>query len=108
MIDIINSGFDAETCEMLILEVKGMEGADCAAMAGDIHDQAVVVLDKEVGAVMVVQINKDRSYWRKITQNKMVRKKEVQRVKAAKLWAADLLEMEDEQYASVVSRGDLT
>ena len=68
---------------MLMLEVKGMEGADCAAMAGDIREQVVVVLDKEMGVVMVVQLNKDMSYWHKIVQNKMVWMKEVQRVKAA-------------------------
>ena len=66
-----------------MLEVKGMEGADCAAMAGDIREQVVVVLDKEMGVVMVVQLNKDMSYWHKIVQNKMVWMKEVQRVKAA-------------------------
>ena len=32
-------------------EVEGMEGADCAAMAGDIREQAVVMLDKETGVV---------------------------------------------------------
>ena len=84
-------------------EVDGTEGANCAVMAGDIREQAVVLLDKETGVVTVVQPNEHGSYWRKIVRNKMVRMKEVWRVKAAKLWAADLLGMEEERDASVVS-----
>ena len=80
-----------------------MEGADCAAMAGDIREQAVVLLDKDTGVVTVVQPNEDGSYWRKIVRNKMVRMKEVRRVKAAKMWAAELTGMEDERDVSVVS-----
>jgi len=102
-IGVINSGLDADTCEMMMEEVEGMEGADCAAMAGDLREQAVVLLDPETGVVTVVQPNEDGSYWRKIVRNKMVRMKEVRRVKAAKLWAAELLEMEDERDANVVS-----
>merc|ERR1711966_124195 len=52
---------------------------------------AVVLLDPETGVVTVVQPNEDGSYWRKIVRNKMVRMKEVRRVKAAKLWAAELV-----------------
>jgi hypothetical protein len=68
-----------------------------------LREQAVVLLDKESGQVTVVQPNEDGSYWRKIVRNKMVRMKEVRRVKAAKLWAADLLNLEDESEAKVVS-----
>jgi len=102
-IGVINSGLDADTCEMMMEDVEGMEGADCAAMAGDLREQAVVLLDPETGVVTVVQPNEDGSYWRKIVRNKMVRMKEVRRVKAAKLWAAELLGMEDERDANVVS-----
>ena len=62
-IDVINSGLDANTCKMLMVEVKGMEGANCAAMARDIREQAVDVLNKETGAVTVVQLNKGGGYW---------------------------------------------
>jgi len=101
-IGVINSGLDADTCEMLFEEEEGMEGADCAALAGDIREQAVVLLDKD-GLVTVVQPNEDGSYWRKIVRNKMVRMKEVRRVKAAKLWAADIMDLDDENDANVVS-----
>lgn len=100
-IGVINSGLDADTCSMMF-EEEGMEGADCAALAGDIREQAVVLLDPE-GLVTVVQPNEDGSYWRKIVRNKMVRMKEVRRVQAAKLWAADLMNLEDESEANVVS-----
>merc|ERR1712127_1052979 len=96
-IGVINSGLDADTCSMMFEDEEGMEGADCAAMAGDIREQAVVLLDKE-GLVTVVQPNEDGSYWRK-----MVRMKEVRRVKAAKMWAADLMGLEDDGEANVVS-----
>ena len=102
-IGVINSGLDADTCSMMFDEEEGMEGADCAALAGDIREQAVVLLDKETNVVTVVQPNEDGSYWRKIVRNKMVRMKEVRRVKAAKMWAADLMELEDEADANVVS-----
>ena len=85
-IGVINSGLDADTCEMMMEEVEGMEGADCAAMAGDLREQAVVLLDPETGVVTVVQPNEDGSYWRKIVRNKMIRMKESRRVKAAKKW----------------------
>ena len=102
-VGVINSGLDADTCALMMEEVEGMEGADCAAMAGDIREQAVVMLDKKTGVVTVVQPNEDGSYWRKIVRNKMVRMKEVRRVKAAKLWAAELLNLEEESEAKVVS-----
>jgi len=101
-IGVINSGLDADTCKLLFEEEEGMEGADCAALAGDLREQAVVMLD-ESGVVTVVQPNEDGSYWRKIVRNKMVRMKEVRRVKAAKQWAADLLGLEDDSEANVVS-----
>mmetsp|Transcript_9111 Transcript_9111/g.19718 ORF Transcript_9111/g.19718 Transcript_9111/m.19718 type:complete len:578 (-) Transcript_9111:191-1924(-) len=101
-IGVINSGLDADTCSMLFDEEEGMEGADCAALAGDLREQAVVLLDSS-GLVTVVQPNEDGSYWRKIVRNKMVRMKEVRRVKAAKMWAAELMELEDENDANVVS-----
>jgi len=101
-IGVINSGLDADTCQLLFDE-EGMEGADCAALAGDLREQAVVLLDKKTHQVTVVQPNEDGSYWRKIVRNKMVRMKEVRRIKAAKLWAAELLGLEDESQAKVVS-----
>merc|ERR1719183_1169594 len=101
-IGVINSGLDADTCKLLFEGEEGMEGADCAALAGDLREQAVVMLD-DSGVVTVVQPNEDGSYWRKIVRNKMVRMKEVRRVKAAKQWAADLLGLEEESEANVVS-----
>jgi hypothetical protein len=102
-IGVINSGLDADTCTMLFDEEEGMEGADCAALAGDLREQAVVLLDPATNIVTVVQPNEDGSYWRKIVRNKMVRMKEVRRVKAAKMWAADLMGIEDESETNVVS-----
>jgi len=101
-IGVINSGLDADTCSMMFDEEEGMEGADCAALAGDLREQAIVMLDDN-GVVTVVQPNEDGSYWRKIVRNKMVRMKEVRRVKAAKQWAAGLMGLEDEGEANVVS-----
>jgi hypothetical protein len=101
-VGVINSGLDADTCSMMFDE-EGMEGADCAAMAGDLREQAVVMLDNKTKVVTVVQPNEDGSYWRKIVRNKMVRMKEVRRVKAAKLWAAELMDLEDDAEAKVVS-----
>jgi len=103
-IGVINSGLDADTCSMLFDDEEGMEGADCAALAGDLREQAVVLLDKN-GLVTVVQPNEDGSYWRKIVRNKMVRMKEVRRVKAAKAWAAELLGKEEEETKVVSSWG---
>mmetsp|Transcript_5592 Transcript_5592/g.9521 ORF Transcript_5592/g.9521 Transcript_5592/m.9521 type:complete len:581 (+) Transcript_5592:60-1802(+) len=102
-IGVINSGLDADTCAMMFDE-EGMEGADCAALAGDLREQAVVLLDKDTSVVTVVQPNEDGSYWRKIVRNKMVRMKEVRRVKAAKMWAADVRGLEyDDDNVNVVS-----
>jgi hypothetical protein len=101
-VGVINSGLDADTCVMMMDDVEGMEGADCAALAGDLREQAVVMLDPS-GLVTVVQPNEDGSYWRKIVRNKMVRMKEVRRVKAAKMWAAELMNLEDDSEANVVS-----
>jgi len=101
-IGVINSGLDADTCAIMFDE-EGMEGADCAALAGDLREQAVVLLDKVTNVVTVVQPNEDGSYWRKIVRNKMVRMKEVRRVKSAKLWAAELLGLEDDKEVKVVS-----
>ena len=101
-IGVINSGLDADTCSIMFDE-EGMEGADCASLAGDVREQAVVLLDKKTNVVTVVQPNEDGSYWRKIVRNKMVRMKEVRRVKSAKLWAAGLMGLEDESEVKVVS-----
>ena len=61
-IGVINSGLDADTCAIMMEEVEGMEGMDCAGMAGDLREQAVVLLDKETGQVTVVQPNEDVSF----------------------------------------------
>jgi hypothetical protein len=60
-IGVINSGLDADTCAMMFDDMEGMEGMDCAGMAGDLREQAVVLLDKENGQVTVVQPNEDVS-----------------------------------------------
>lgn len=86
-IAVIDSGL--ENC--IIDDVSGMEGADCAGGVGPLREQAVIMYDKE-GVVTVVQPNEDGSYWRKIVRNKMIRMKEVRRVKAAKEFARELLE----------------
>lgn len=103
-IAVINSGLDADTCSMLMDEEEGMEGADCAALAGDLREQAVVLVDKS-GQITVVQPNEDGSYWRKIVRNKMVRMKEVRRVKAAKMWAEDQLGLSEDDTEVVSSWG---
>jgi hypothetical protein len=102
-IGVINSGLDADTCAIMFEDVEGMEGADCASMAGDLREQAVVLLDKATNVVTVVQPNEDGSYWRKIVRNKMVRMKEVRRVKSARAWAAEIMGLEDEGGVKVVS-----
>ena len=61
-IGVINSGLDADTCAMMFDEMEGMEGLDCAGMAGDLREQAVVLLDNETGQVTVVQPNEDVSF----------------------------------------------
>ena len=85
-IAVIDSGLDDEECE--ISNEVGMEGADCAILDG--REQAVVLIDDADGTVVIVQPNEDGSYWRKIVRNKMVRMKEVRRVKAAKAFAEEL------------------
>jgi len=90
---VINSGLDADTC-MVVDDEEGMEGLDCAGEIEE-REQAVVMFDDD-GEVVVVQPNEDGSYWRKIVRNKMVRMKEVRRIKAAKAFAMDALNAEDE------------
>ena len=107
-IGVINSGLDADTCALMFDEEEGMEGADCAALAADLREQAVVLLDNKTNVVTVVQPNEDGSYWRKIVRNKMVRMKEVRRVKAAKQWAADLMGVEEGEANVVSSWGPYT
>jgi hypothetical protein len=98
-IAVIDSGL--ENC-IIDDEIDGMEGADCGG-AGPKREQAVVMYDK-TGAVTVVQPNEDGSYWRKIVRNKMVRMKEVRRIKAAKEFAKELMGIKDgEEGPSVVS-----
>ena len=62
-IGVINSGLDADTCQIMFEDMEGMEGLDCAGLAGDLREQAVVLLDKETGLVTVVQPNEDVSIW---------------------------------------------
>lgn len=83
-IAVIDSGL--EEC-LIESEENGMEGAECEGM--EAREQAVLLVDKESGAVTVVQPNEDGSYWRKIVRNKMIRMKEARRIKAAKLFAAE-------------------
>ena len=92
---VILSGEDA-MCE--ISEEVGMEGADCGEY--EPQEQAVVLIDDAAKSIVVVQPNEDGSYWRKIVRNKMVRMKEVRRVRAAKALAASVLNTEE---ANVVS-----
>merc|ERR1712032_258766 len=96
-IAVIDSGLDEE-CE--VSEEEGMEGAECAA--GPLREQAVVLYDEEDGSVTVIQPNEDGSYWRKIVRNKMVRMKEVRRVKAAKKFAEKVLAVPEEEIGEKV------
>lgn len=82
-IAVIDSGEDS-TCSVDDSE-EGMEGAECTVVDG--REQAVVLFDDEDGSFVVVQPNEDGSYWRKIVRNKMVRMKEVRRMKAAQEFA---------------------
>jgi hypothetical protein len=93
-IAVISSGI--EGCE--IIEDIGMEGAECGEV--EAGEQAVLLIDNKSGSVVVVQPNEDGSFWRKIVRNKMIRMKEVRRVKAAQAFAVDIMKEED---ASVVS-----
>ena len=70
-----------------------MEGAECGEYLG--REQAVLLVEKDTGNVVVVQPNEDQSYWRKIVRNKMVRMKEVRRVKAAEAFAKEMLDKDD-------------
>merc|ERR1711906_27227 len=71
--------------------------------AGDLREQAVVLLDPETGVVTVVQPNEDGSYWRKIVRNKMVRMKEVRRVKAAREFAKEAFKLGPDDEVPIVS-----
>jgi len=84
---VIDSGLEDEEC--VVSSEIGMEGLDCGGEAG--REQAVVLIDDSDQSFVVVQPNEDGSYWRKIVRNKMVRMKEVRRIKAAKQYAKDML-----------------
>jgi hypothetical protein len=92
---------DSGVTECDISEDSGMEGADCAESQE--REQAVVLFDVNDGSVIVVQPNEDGSYWRKIVRNKMVRMKEQRRIKAAKEFARDMFNLNDDQDPNVVS-----
>jgi Calcineurin-like phosphoesterase len=81
-IAVLDSGLDGESCIIETDEAPGMEGADCATVE-DAREQAVIMYDPEDGSVTVIQPNEDGSYWRKIVRNKMVRMKEVRRIKVS-------------------------
>ncbi|EEC45466.1 predicted protein [Phaeodactylum tricornutum CCAP 1055/1] len=93
---VIDSGLDDEEC--VISDELGMEGIECGGEPG--REQAVILVDKDDGSVVVVQPNEDGSYWRKIVRNKMIRMKEVRRVKAAKEFAKSLMDKEVEVVSS--------
>jgi len=101
-IAVIDSGLEDDNC--FIFDDEGMEGADCAS-AGPLREQAVVMYDETNGAVTVIQPNEDGSYWRKIVRNKMVRMKEVRRVKAAQQFAKDVMGLSDDDAQIVSSWG---
>ena len=86
-IAVVDSSPDAEECAFS--DEEGMEGADCANVH-EAAEQAVLLIDDEIGTVTVVQPNEDGSYWRKIVRNKMIRMQEVRRERAAKAAAAAL------------------
>jgi hypothetical protein len=99
---VIDSGL--EECEIGFEE--GMEGFDCGD--AEAREQAVVLFDENDGSVVVVQPNEDGSYWRKIVRNKMVRMKEVRRIKAAKQFAVEVLGMGEDKANVVSSWGPYT
>lgn len=105
-IAVLDSGLDDENC-FVEDEMAGMEGADCAS-AGPEREQAVIMYDPEDGAVTVVQPNEDGSYWRKIVRNKMVRMKEVRRMKAAKAFAKDNMGLDEDEARIISSWGPYT
>merc|ERR1711918_204497 len=85
------------------------EGADCAVSAGVMREQALVMYDKNTMQTTVVQPNEDGSYWRKIVRNKMVRMKEVRRVKAAREFAKEASKLgPDDEVPTVSSWGPYT
>jgi hypothetical protein len=94
-IAIIDSGADMECA---ISEDLGMEGADCSE--AEAREQAVILFGDADGSVTVVQPNEDGSYWRKIVRNKMVRMKEVRRVKAALAFSKSNLKTEEPEVVS--------
>ena len=96
---VIDSGLDEQEC--MISDEEGMEGFDCGGEFG--REQAVVLFDENDGSFTVVQPNEDGSYWRKIVRNKMVRMKEVRRIKAAKQFAKTIMKLPDDQEPQVVS-----
>jgi hypothetical protein len=99
---VIDSGLTE--CE--ISDEVGMEGADCGDTQA--REQAVVLFDEEDGTVVVVQPNEDGSYWRKIVRNKMIRMKEVRRIKAAREFAKSVLNVKDEDAKVISSWGPYT
>lgn len=94
---------DSGVTECDISEESGMEGADCGDNDAQEREQAVVLFDENNGSVVVVQPNEDGSYWRKIVRNKMIRMKEQRRVKAAREFAKDVFNLNDDQEPNVVS-----
>jgi len=95
-IAVIDSGLEEE-CE--ISDEVGMEGAECGGQR--FREQAVVMYD-DSGSVTVIQPNEDGSYWRKIVRNKMLRMKENRRVKAAKAFAQEMFNLDDESIGEKV------
>lgn len=93
---VIDSGLEDEEC--VVSDEMGMEGVDCGGEPG--REQAVLIIDKQDSSVVVVQPNEDGSYWRKIVRNKMIRMKEVRRVKAAKAYASELMGSETDVVSS--------
>mmetsp|Transcript_28811 Transcript_28811/g.67379 ORF Transcript_28811/g.67379 Transcript_28811/m.67379 type:complete len:585 (-) Transcript_28811:104-1858(-) len=92
-IAVLDSGL--ENC-LIVDDDDSMMGADCAGVsAGEMREQAVVMYDPKTGDTTVVQPNEDGSYWRKIVRNKMVRMKEVRRIKAAREFAREMLNLKE-------------
>jgi len=104
---VVDSGLPEECLVVDESESVGMEGADCAQAEAE-REQAVVMIDEAEGTIVVVQPNEDGSYWRKIVRNKMVRMKEVRRIRAAKAFAAEFLNMSEDEANVVSSWGPYT
>jgi hypothetical protein len=100
---VIDSGIDEECA---VSDEPGMEGADCGGVP--FREQAVVLYDEKDGSVVVIQPNEDGSYWRKIVRNKMIRMKEVRRVKAARQFAMEVLKLPEDNAKIVSSWGPYT